>query len=85
MGRIDTSGGTKQLRRFGYPSKKAAEEAAKHVGKLLELAPSQIDRERIGDMLWAAKKGAPLPGVEDAKRRLGLGLDPSQPGLNVNE
>jgi integrase len=85
MGRIDTSGGKRQFRRLGYPSKRAAEEAAKHVGKLLELAPSQIDRERIGDMLWAAKKGAPLPSIEDAKRRLGLGLDPAQPGLNVSE
>jgi len=85
MGRVETSGGTKQLRRFGYPSKKEAEEAAKHIGRLLDLAPSQIDRERIGDMLWVAKKGAPLPSVEDAKRRLGLGLDPSQPGLNVDE
>jgi hypothetical protein len=54
IGRIDTSGGKRQLRRLGYPSKKAAEEAAKHVGKLLELAPSQIDRERIGDMLWGS-------------------------------
>ena len=84
-GRIDTSAGTKQLRRFGYPSKKTAEEAARHVGKLLDLAPTQTDRERIGDMLYAAKHGAPLPSVDDAKRRLGLGHDPSQPGLTVGE
>jgi Phage integrase, N-terminal SAM-like domain len=85
MGRIDTSAGTKQLKRFGYPSRKAAETAAQHVGKLLDLAASQTDRERIGDMLWAIKRGAPLPTVEDVQRRLGLGLDPSQPGLTVRE
>jgi hypothetical protein len=33
----------------------------------------------------AAKKGAPLPSVQDAKRRLGLGLDPSQPDVSVSE
>ena len=36
-------------------------------------------------MLYAAKHGAPLPSVDDAKRRLGLGHDPSQPGLTVGE
>jgi hypothetical protein len=85
MGRIDTSAGTKQLKRFGYPSRKAAETAAEHVGKLLDLAVSQTDRERICDMLWAVKRGVPLPTVEDVQRRLGLGLDPSQPGLSVGE
>jgi hypothetical protein len=85
MGRIDTSGGTKQLKRFGYPSRKAAEAAAQHIEKLLDLAVSQTDRERIGDMLWAIRRGAPLPIVEDVQRRLGLSLDTSQPGLTVGE
>ena len=85
IGRIDTSAGTKQLKRFGYPSRKAAEAAAEHAGKLPGLAASQTDRERIGDMPWAVRRGAPLPTVEDVQRRLGLGLDPSQPGLTVGE
>jgi hypothetical protein len=37
IGRIGTSAGVKQLKRFGYPSREAAEEAAQHVGKLLGL------------------------------------------------
>jgi hypothetical protein len=36
-------------------------------------------------MLWAVKRGAPLPSIEDVQRRLGLGLDPGQAGLTVGE
>ena len=75
--------GDRPLQRFGYPSRKAAQDTAQHVGELLDLAVTQTDRERIGDMLKAAKNGAPLPTVEDMKRRLGLGLDPAQEGLAV--
>jgi integrase len=85
IGRIPTSAGTKPLQRFGYPSRKAAQESAQHVGKLLDLASTQTDRDRIGDMLKAARNGAPLPTVEDVKRRLGLGLEPGQEGLTVAE
>jgi hypothetical protein len=85
IGRVPTSEGTKPLQRFGYPSRKAAQDAAQHVGKLLDLAKTDIDRVRIGDMLRAAKSGTPLPPAEDVKRRLGLGLDPGQEGLTVGE
>jgi hypothetical protein len=73
-GRVPTSEGVKQLRKFGYPSRKAAQDAADHVGKLLNLATSEADSKRIGDMVRAVRRGAPLPTVEDVRRRLGLGL-----------
>ena len=42
-------------------------------------------RARIGDMIAAAKRGAPLPAVEDVRRRLGLGLDPASAGVTFGE
>ena len=74
VGRVPTSQGTKPLQRFGYPNRKAAQNAAQHVGELLDLAKTDVDGVRIGDMLRAAKSGTPLPTAEDVKRRLGLGL-----------
>ena len=85
IGRIPTSAGTKPLQRFGYPSRKAAQAAAQHVGELLALAKTDADRRRIGDMLKATRNGAPLPSIEDAQRRLGLGLDPAQEGVTVGQ
>ena len=82
-GRVPTSAGTKQFKKFSYPSRKAAQTAAEHVGKLLDLAQNQTDRERIGDMVRAVRQGAPLPSVEEVQRR--LGLDPAQQGLTTGE
>jgi hypothetical protein len=79
-GRVPTSAGSKQLKKFSYPSRKAAQDAAEHVGKLLDLAKNQADSQRIGDMLRAVRQGAPLPTVEEVRRRLGLGLDPARRG-----
>ena len=81
--RIPTTGGTRLVRRYGYPSQKTAGQAAEHVGRLLDLAPDDATRAQIGDLIVAAKRGAPLPAVEDVRRRLGLGLDPGQPGMTV--
>ena len=36
-------------------------------------------------MIAAAKRGAPLPALEDVRRRLGLGQDPGTPGTTVAE
>jgi integrase len=83
--RIPTSAGTKLVKRYGYPSKKAAETAAGHAGKLLGLGTDDTTRARIGDLIAAAKRGAPLPSVEDVARRLGLGLDPGQPGATFGQ
>jgi hypothetical protein len=63
-----------------------ASAAAGDVRELLGLAGAdQATRNRIGDMIAAAKRGAPLPAAEDVRRRLGLGLDPGQPGVTVAE
>ena len=83
--RIPTSAGTKAVKRYGYPGKKDADAAAQHAGKLLDLAPDDITRSKIGDLIAATRRGAPLPAVEDVRRRLGLGIDPGQPGMTVAE
>jgi integrase len=36
-------------------------------------------------MIAAAKRGQPLPALDDVRRRLGLGLDPGQPGITAGE
>ncbi len=36
-------------------------------------------------MIAATRRGQPLPAVADVRRRLGLGLDPGQPGVTVAE
>ena len=84
-GRVPVTGGSKQVKRYGYSSRKAAEQAAQHAGKLLDLAPDDATRARIGDLIAAAKRGAPLPAIEDVRRRLGLGVDPGTPGATVAE
>lgn len=81
--RVTTTSGTKPVKRYGYASKAKAEAAAEQVGKLLDLAPDDITRARIGDLIVAARRGQPLPAVEDVRRRLGLGVDPGQPGVAV--
>jgi integrase len=84
--RIPTSAGTKLVKRYGYPSKAKAEADAGHAGKLLDLAGAdEATRARIGDLIAAAKRGAPLPALEDVRRRLGLGLDPGTPGMTAGE
>ena len=69
------------LKRFGYASKDKAEVTAQAVGKLLDLAGADAaTRAKIGDMIVAAKRGAPPPAAEDVARRLGLGLDLASTG-----
>ena len=84
--RVPTSSGTKLVKRFGYASKAEARAAGGHVGELLALAGADTGtRARIGDLIAATKRGAPLPAAEDVRRRLGLGLDPGQPGVTAGE
>ena len=84
--RIPTSAGVKPVKRYGYPSKAAAEAAAQQAGKLLELAGADdATRCKIGDMIVAVKRGGQLPAVEDVRRRLGLGQDPDAPGITFAE
>ena len=79
--RIPTSGGVKAIKRYGFESKTAAEDAARAVGKLLDLAPDNATRNKIGDTIAAVKRGGKLPAIEDVARRLGLNQDPSAPGV----
>jgi len=81
--RIPTSGGTRLVRRGGYPSKAAAKAAAEHAGELLGLAGDDATRAKIGDMIARAKHGATLPDAGTVKLRLGLNQDPGQPGITV--
>jgi integrase len=83
--RIPTSAGTKLVKRIGYGSKAEAKAAAEHVGALLALAADDPTRARIGDMIITAKRAAPLPAVEDVRRRLGLGLDPGHAGVTFGQ
>jgi integrase len=84
--RVPTSSGVRLVKRFGYGSKAAAETAARHVGALLELAGDDTaTRARIGDLIAAAKRGAPLPALADVRRRLALGTDPASPGVSFGE
>jgi hypothetical protein len=67
------------------PSKAEAAAAAKAVGALLDLAADDATRAKIGDMIAVARRGQPLPPIEDVRRRLGLGIDPGTPGMTVAE
>jgi len=83
--RIPASTGTRALKRFGYKSKSDAEEAAKHVGRLLDLGPDEATRCKIGDLVAAVKRDTPYPPVETVRLRLGLGLDPGSAGITTGE
>jgi len=71
------------VKRYGYPSKATARAAAEHASALLDLAADDMTRRKIGDLIYAAKRGTPLPAVEDAQNRLGLNRDPGSTGITV--
>lgn len=83
--RIPTTGGVRELRRFGFATKTEADKAASQVWDLIRLAGADKGtQQRIGDLIFhATARGGQLPAVEDVRRRLGLGLDPAQPGVTV--
>jgi integrase len=81
--RIPTGTGTRLVKRFGHASKAEAKAGADHAGKLLDLAPDDMTRAKVGDLIAGTKRGAPLPSAEDVRRRLGLGQDPGDPGLTT--
>jgi integrase len=83
--RIETTSGVKLIKRFGYPSMAAAHAAARHAGALLGLASDDAMRQRIGDLIAGARRGAALPSAEDVRRRLGAGLDPAADGITFAE
>ncbi|HEX9519659.1 MAG TPA: hypothetical protein VF940_26215 [Streptosporangiaceae bacterium] len=83
--RLPTSHGVKLFKRYGFESKAEARKAAEHIGRLLDLAPDEVTRSKVGDAIFAVKRGAPLPAVEDVRRRLGLSQDPGAPGTTFGE
>jgi Phage integrase, N-terminal SAM-like domain len=66
-------------------TKTEADKAATQVWDLIRLAGADNGtQQRIGDLIFkATARGGQLPGVEEVRRRLGLGLDPAQPGVTV--
>jgi integrase len=84
--RIPTSSGTRLVRKFGYGSMAAADQAGHQAGELLALAgPDQRMRAQIGDLIATTKRGQSLPAVEDVRQRIGLGLDPGSPGMTTGQ
>lgn len=84
--RIPTSAGIKLLRRSGYESKDAARDAALTAGRMLDLAgTSDATRAKIGDLLFAAKRGAPLPTLEEVAQRVSLRQDPGSAGVTFGD
>ena len=83
--RIPTTGGVRELRRFGFATKSEADKAAGQVWDLIKLGGADAGTQQgIGDLIFkATARGGQLPSVEDVRRRLGLGLDPAQPGVTV--
>ena len=83
--RIPTTGGVRELRRFGFATKTEADNAATQVWDLIKLGGADAGtRQLIGDLIFrATARGGQLPSLEDVRRRLGLGLDPAQPGATV--
>ena len=83
--RIPTTSGVRTLRRFGFATKTEADKAAAQEWDLIRLAGADKGtQERIGDLIFkATARGGQLPSVEDVRRRLGLGLDPAQPGVTA--
>jgi integrase len=72
-----TTGGVRELRRFGFATKTDADAAAGQVWELLKLAADSRMQARIGDLIFEkTARGGELPVVEDVRRRLGLRGDP---------
>jgi integrase len=85
--RLDTSDvDQRQLKRAGYVRRKDADAGLRHVVQLVELAGADDRlRRRIGDMIFAARYGRPLPSVEEVRRRLGAGREPDARSYTVGE
>lgn len=83
--RIPTSAGVKLVKRFGFERKDDAREQAGEAGTLLALATTEADQRAIGDIIWAAKRGMPLPSEANVRRRLSLGQAPGDAGITCGQ
>jgi integrase len=71
--RLDSSTGRRSYRRGGFARRADAEEHGRLVRNLVALACGERhDINRIGDLLFGLRRGAPLPPVDEVRRKLGL-------------
>lgn len=86
--RIDTTDKTgRRLKRGGYATSTAAQNALEQVRDLVKLGADDTRmRRRIGDLIFTrSKRGGELPTVEEIRRRLGAGADINAPSATVAE
>lgn len=85
--RLDTSTSRRELRRLGYSTQGAANNALDHVRDLVKLAGDDERLARkIGDMIFGkSRRGGQLPTTDDVRRRLGLGQAPGTAGETFAE
>jgi hypothetical protein len=85
--RIDTTDvDNRQLKRAGFVRRKDADAGLRHVVELVELAGADDRlRHRIGDMIFKASYGRPLPSVDEVRLRLGAGREPDARMYTVGE
>jgi len=77
----------RQLKRGGFATRALATEALEHVRALVALASDDpYLRARIADLVIerSRRRGA-LPTVDEVRRRLGAGLDPTAPATTTRE
>jgi integrase len=83
---VDTTGGLRKLKRGPFQRAEDAQAALDTVRELVALAPDGRSRQQIGDLIWEqTKRGGRLPSVGDVRRRIGIGADPSTPGITFAE
>lgn len=75
--RIDTTAQlNRQLKRFGYTTQTAAQQAFDHVADLIKVGrDDERMRRRIGDLIFETKRGQELPDVDTVRRRLRMGVE----------
>ncbi len=85
--RIDTTDvDNRQLKRAGFERRKDAQGGLDHVRELVKLAGADDRlRCRIGNMIFKASYGKPLPSVDEVRRRLGAGREPDARTYTVGE
>jgi len=86
--RLDTTDRPgRQLKRSGFKARRAAEAELDHVRALVALFDRDDPRRlTMGDRIFAdSRRGGALPDVEEARRKVGAGLDPSAPSMTVGD
>jgi integrase len=84
--RIDTSDVDQRQLKRAFKLRKDADAGLEHVRELVKLADADDRlRRRIGDMIFEARYGRPLPSVEEVRRRLGAGREPDAWTYTVGE